>query len=55
MVRVNVVEWLKPPLVPVMVRVRVPSAALRPTVTDRVELPEPVMEVGLKLVVTRGP
>src|SRR5215471_8662120 len=55
MVSVNVVEWLRLPLVPVMVKVRVPSVALRPTVTDKVELPEPVMEVGLKLVLTRDP
>ena len=55
MVSVNVVEWLKLPLVPVMVKVRVPSVALRPTVTVRVELPEPVMDVGLKLVLTRDP
>ena len=55
MVSVNVVEWLKLPLVPVMVKVRVPNAALRPTVTVRVELPEPVMDVGLKLVLTRDP
>ena len=38
-----------------MVKVRVPNAALRPTVTVRVELPEPVMDVGLKLVLTRDP
>jgi hypothetical protein len=55
MVRVNVVEWLKLPLVPVMVKVRVPGVALRPTVTVRVELPEPVMAVGLKLALTRPP
>jgi hypothetical protein len=55
MVRVNVVEWLKLPLVPVMVKVRVPGVALRPTVTVRVEFPEPVMDVGLKLALTRDP
>ena len=55
MVSVNVVERLKLPLVPVMVKVRVPGVALRPTVTVRVELPEPVMDVGLKLVLTRDP
>jgi len=38
-----------------MVKVRVPSAALRPTVTESVELPEPVMDAGLKLVLTRDP
>src|SRR5215831_3464996 len=54
-VRVNVVEWLKLPLVPVMVKVRVPGVALRPTDTERVELPEPVMAVGLKLALTRDP
>src|SRR6516162_6318241 len=40
MTRVNVVEWLKLPLVPVMVRVRVPVDALLLTRTDRVEVPE---------------
>src|SRR5262249_33617797 len=54
-VKVNVVEWLKLPLVPVMVKVRVPTVALRPTVTESVEVPEPVMDGGLKLVVTRNP
>ena len=38
-----------------MVKVRVPGVALRPTDTDRVELPEPVMAVGLKLALTRPP
>lgn len=55
MIRVKVVEWLKLPLVPVMVRVRVPGVALRLTNTDRVELPEPVMDVGLNVGVTRPP
>jgi hypothetical protein len=55
MIRVKVVEWLKLPLVPVMVKVRVPGVALRPTNTDRVEGPEPVMDVGLNVGVTRDP
>lgn len=55
MVRVKVVEWVKLPLVPVMVKVRVPVAALFATFTVRVEVPDPVTEVGLKVVVTRAP
>ena len=55
MTRVNVVEWLKLPLVPVMVRVRVPVDALLLTRTDRVEVPEPLTDVGLKDGVTRAP
>ena len=43
------------PLVPVIVRVRVPVVARLLTVTVRVEDPAPVMEVGLNLVVTRLP
>src|SRR4029077_18858095 len=50
-VRTTVVAWLKVPLVPVMVSVRFPVAALRPTLTVRVDVPEPVTEVGLKLAV----
>jgi len=38
-----------------MVRVRSPVDALLPTVTVRVEVPEPVTEVGLKLALTRDP
>jgi len=38
-----------------MVNVRVPIVARRLTVTDSVEVPEPVTEAGLKLVVTREP
>jgi hypothetical protein len=38
-----------------MVNVRVPLVALRFTLTDRVEVPEPVTEVGLKVGVTREP
>lgn len=38
-----------------MVRVRVLTVALDPTRTDKVELPEPVTDVGLKLGVTREP
>jgi hypothetical protein len=48
-----VAEWLKAPLVPVIVNVRVPVVALLFTVTVRVEVPEPVTEVGLKVPVTR--
>jgi len=55
MVSVTVVEWLKLPLVPVMVSVRFPTPALLPTFTVSVEVPEPVTEVGLKLALTRDP
>src|SRR5215469_537339 len=55
MVKVNVVECLRLPLVPVMVNVRVPLVALLPTLTVRVEEPDPLTEPGLKLVVTREP
>ena len=43
------------PLVPVMVRVRVPVVARLLTVMVMVEFPVPVMDVGLKLVVTLLP
>lgn len=38
-----------------MVSVRLPVVALLLTVIVRVEVPEPVTEVGLKLAVTRDP
>ena len=38
-----------------MVSVRVPRVALLETRTDKVEVPEPVIEVGLKVGVTRDP
>lgn len=38
-----------------MVSVRLPAVALLPTLTLRVEVPEPATEVGLKLAVTREP
>ena len=43
------------PPVPVTVRVRVPVVARRLTVMVKVEDPAPVIDVGLKLVVTRLP
>ncbi len=43
------------PLVPVTVMVRVPVVARRLTVMVNVEDPAPVIEPGLKLVVTRLP
>lgn len=55
MVRVAAVECCKLPLVPVMVSVRFPLVALLDTRTVRVELPEPVIEDGLKVGVTRDP
>src|SRR6478672_3570267 len=52
---VAVVEWFRPPLTPVIVMVRAPLLALRAAVTESVELPGPVMDVGLKVPVTREP
>ena len=43
------------PLVPVMVTVRVPVVARRLVVIFMVEVPAPVMELGLKLMVTPLP
>jgi hypothetical protein len=40
---------------PVMVMVRAPLLALRAGCTDRVEVPEPLTDAGLKLAVTREP
>jgi len=40
--------------VPVIVSVRVATAAFLPTFTVRVEVPEPVTEAGLKLADVRG-
>jgi hypothetical protein len=48
----TVVVWLVEPLVPVTVMVCVPVVARRDTVMVMVELPEPVMELGLKLTLT---
>ena len=50
-----VVEWFRLPLTPVMVMVRVPLLALRAACTVRVEVPDPVTDVGLKVPVTREP
>jgi hypothetical protein len=38
-----------------MVKVRVPLDALRATCTERVEVPDPVTDAGLKVAVTREP
>ena len=40
---------------PVIVNVRLPVVALRLTVTVKVDVPEPVTDVGLKVPVTRDP
>src|SRR5262249_259541 len=37
-----------------MVRVKVPGVARRPTLTESVDVPDPVTEIGLKVGVTRG-
>ena len=55
MFRVNVVECLKLPLVPVMVKVRVPRVALLLTCTLSVDVPDRVTELGLNVAVTREP
>jgi len=53
MVRVNVVVAVVLPLVPLMVIVKVPAAALLDTLTPMAAVPEPpVMDVGLKVIVT---
>lgn len=49
--RVTVVEWTRLPLVPVMVRTKLPEGVVVLVVTDMVEEPEPVTDVGLKLAV----
>lgn len=47
------VEWLGvPPLLPVTVRVEVPPAVELAVLTVTVEVPDPVMEVGLNEAVT---
>ena len=55
MLRINVAECLKLPLVPVMVKVRVPRVALLLTCTLSVDVPDPVTELGLNVAVTREP
>lgn len=47
--RVTVVECTRPPLVPVMVSVKLPDGVVVLVLTDIVDEPEPVTEVGLKL------
>lgn len=49
--RVTVVECTRVPLVPVMVKVKVPAGVVLLVDTETVEDPEPVTEVGLKLAV----
>ena len=55
MLRVNLVECLKLPLVPVMVKVRVPRVAPLLTCTLSVDVPDPVTELGLNVAVTCEP
>jgi hypothetical protein len=50
--KVSVVDFVTPPPVPVMVIGKVPVGALLETVRVKSEVPDPVMEVGLKLPVT---
>jgi hypothetical protein len=46
-----VVVWEVDPLVPVMVTVRLPVEARRPMVMVMVDVPAPLMDVGLKVTV----
>lgn len=46
---VVVVLWLRPPSVPVMVSVYVPGVVPVVVLTDNVDEPPPLIEVGLKL------
>jgi hypothetical protein len=43
--------WIRPPLVPVIVSVLVPAGVFVAVVTVNMEEPEPLTEVGLKLLV----
>jgi hypothetical protein len=53
MVRVNVVVAVVLPLVPLMVMVKVPAAAVLDALTCMAAVPEPpVMDVGLKAIFT---
>ncbi len=51
-VSVGVAEWANAPLVPAIVNVTVPVDALAEAVRVKVEVPDPVIEVGLKIAVT---
>jgi hypothetical protein len=51
-VRVGDALWLKEPLAPLMVRAKAPVAAAAEAVRVKVELPDPVIEAGLKAAVT---
>ena len=53
MSRLTVAEWLRLPLTPVIVKVRVPLVACLVVNTLRIEVPDPATPVGLKLPVTR--
>ena len=48
----NVVDFVMPPPTPDTVIVYVPAAVVEATVSDKVDVPEPVIEVGLKVPVT---
>jgi len=51
-VSVGVAEWANAPLVPAIVNVTVPVDALAEAVRVKVEVPDPVMDGGLKVGVT---
>jgi hypothetical protein len=51
-ISVTVVAWTRVPLVPVIVRVELPTGVLALVVTVMVDDPVPVTVVGLKLAVT---
>jgi len=55
MVSVSVAVWLVLPLVPLIVIVYVPFVAVRAALIVSVELPAPVIDVGLKLSVVPDP
>lgn len=50
--KVKVVDCVMPPPVPVMVMGKVPVVAVLETVRVKSDVPEPVMDVGLKTAVT---
>ena len=54
MINVTVVEWTRPPPLPVMVNVRVRFCAFGWVTTVSTELPEFTTDVGLNVAVARG-
>lgn len=54
MIKVTFTEWTRPPLVPVMVTVRVRLCTLESVSIVSTEVPAFTIEVGLNVVVARG-